>query len=73
MQLSEYLKSTGISVAEFGLQIGAKSRANVYRYLKGVHIPEPKVMKKIVVATQGKVTANDFYNVISKPKKHRPN
>jgi hypothetical protein len=72
MQLSEYLKSTGISVAEFASLVGAKSRATIHRYITNVastkRYPSPSMMKKITFITQGKVTANDFYGQPSKVK-----
>lgn len=63
MRLSEYLESNGISHADFAKQIGAKSRATVYRYLSGVRkFPSRKMMDKIIQVTCGQVTISDFYH-----------
>jgi predicted transcriptional regulator len=61
MRLAEYLSETGLTRAEFALQIGVK-QFSVTRYLNG-RVPEPSVMCKIIEATDGKVSANDFFAV----------
>lgn len=78
MRLSEYIKTNAVSVADFAIQIGAKSRATVYRYINSEdtndpRIPNADIMQKITLVTEGKVTPNDFY-ALSKPKssKRRP-
>lgn len=60
MNLRSYLSSRGISEAAFGAQIGV-SQAAVNRYVRRSRIPTPPIMAKIVEATDGQVTANDFY------------
>lgn len=60
MNLRSYLSSRGISEAAFGSQIGV-SQAAVNRYVRRSRIPTPPIMAKIVEATDGQVTANDFY------------
>ena len=59
MRLEEYLSETGLTRAEFARQIGVK-QFSVSRYLNG-RVPEPSVMCKIIEATEGKVSANDFF------------
>jgi DNA-binding transcriptional regulator YdaS (Cro superfamily) len=59
MRLAEYLSETGLTRAEFARQIGVK-QFSVTRYLNG-RVPEPSVMCKIIEATDGKVSANDFF------------
>jgi transcriptional regulator with XRE-family HTH domain len=61
MRLREYLTQNSISRAEFARQIGVK-HITVTRYLDG-RVPEPSVMEKIIEATAGKVTANDFFDL----------
>ena len=61
MTLGEYLQRTGTSRAAFARQIKVK-HISVTRYLSG-RIPEPKVMERIIAATDGRVTANDFFRV----------
>jgi transcriptional regulator with XRE-family HTH domain len=61
MRLQEYLASNSISRADFAQQIGV-SVESVRRYLCG-RVPEPSVMCKIIKATDGEVSANDFFDV----------
>ena len=60
MNLRSYLSSRGISEAAFGQTI-AVSQAAVNRYVRGERMPTPRIMARIVEATDGQVTANDFY------------
>ena len=59
MKLSDYLRDRDIDTASFAEAIGV-SQAAVSRYANGLRFPRPKVMERIVKATRGKVTANDF-------------
>lgn len=73
MKLSEFLEFKSMSVADFAKQIGAKSRATVYRYMfdEGQRqIPNAKMMLKIMQVTDGNVTPTDFYSV-PKPRTKR--
>lgn len=74
MRLEEYIKRHSISVADFANRIGAGSRATVYRYIskKGDlrRVPSSEMMAKILLVTNGEVTANDFYN-LPKPRKRK--
>lgn len=65
MQLSEYLSINQKTQASFAREIEEKPQ-NVGRYVKGERIPEEDAMRKIYSATNGMVTANDFYG-LSKP------
>lgn len=60
MQLAEYLHDAKISIAAFARQIG-EAQATVSRYVNGKRIPQPAKMTKIMQATNGRVTPNDFY------------
>jgi putative transcriptional regulator len=62
MRLQEYLTKTSTSRADFALQIGV-SAETVRRYLSGQRFPDWSVVHKIVEATKGEVTANDFLKV----------
>lgn len=62
MRLQEYLTATSVSRADFARQIGV-SAESVRRYLYTGRVPEPPVMEKIIEATEGKVTANDFFGI----------
>lgn len=59
MQLAEYLKNNGISDDDFGQSIGVTRQA-VHRYKTFERFPEKPVLGKIVAATSGAVTPNDF-------------
>jgi len=61
MRLQEYLSETKQTRAEFARQIGVK-HISVTRYLEG-RVPEASVMGKIIEVTDGKVTANDFFEL----------
>jgi transcriptional regulator with XRE-family HTH domain len=61
MRLQEYHTSTGTTRADFAQQIGV-SVESVRRYLEG-RAPKASVMCKIIEATEGKVSANDFFDL----------
>ena len=52
----------GGSRKEFAKMIGSSPQA-IYRYEDGDRVPAPKVMHKIVEATGGDVTPNDFISL----------
>lgn len=62
MGLQEYLTATSTSRADFAQKIGV-SVESVRRYLNEGRVPEPPVMCKIIEATGGDVTANDFFGL----------
>ncbi len=59
--LAAYLADRKISEEAFGRAIGV-SQAAVNRYKRG-RVPEPPVMRRIISETEGKVTANDWYDI----------
>ena len=62
MDLATFLKERQIRVPDFAQRIG-RSRKQVYEYLAGNATPKPGVMLRIMEATGGEVTANDFLPV----------
>lgn len=62
MKLGDYLESQQLTRAEFAQRIGVTTEA-VRRYEDCGRVPTPKVMARILSATNGEVTANDFYRV----------
>jgi len=60
MTLREYLHKFDVPATEFARRIDT-SVTSVYRYRDGVRIPDRRIMPRIVTATQGMVTADDFY------------
>lgn len=63
MKLSEYLAAHDLSYAEFTRRIGATGKDTVRRYAEGGRTPNEKMMIRIIEATGGKVTANDFFGI----------
>lgn len=59
MTLSGWLKAQGLSDVAFAAQIGVTRQA-LYRYRQGERFPHRDVMARIIEATGGAVTANDF-------------
>lgn len=62
MKLSDYLETNGISRSIFAQHVGVTTEA-VRRYADCGRVPTPKVMSKILAATNGEVTANDFFRI----------
>ncbi len=56
------MKEKGLRAPEMAVRIGVTEQA-VRHYLRGERIPAPEVMRRIVAATGGAVTPNDFYDV----------
>lgn len=62
MTLEAYLTDAQMNMSEFARRIGVKPQT-IHRYVKQGRSPEWPIMEKIVLATAGKVTANDFLGV----------
>lgn len=62
MKLHDYLTEASLTVAQFAVQIDVDG-STVRRYRAGARIPDRDVMARIVKATGGRVTPNDFYGV----------
>ncbi len=61
MQLRLYLALNRLSYADFARRIGSKHARTVQRYSKGYQRPNAVMMGRIVEATAGAVTPNDFF------------
>ena len=61
MTLTQYLKQHDLTDEAFAAMIDVE-RSTVSR-LRGSQIPKRDIMHRIVQATNGAVTANDFYGV----------
>jgi transcriptional regulator with XRE-family HTH domain len=59
MKLGEYLKSEGLTLAQFAQKIG-RTGATVSRISRGIHRPDWDTVREIERVTKGKVTRNDF-------------
>lgn len=62
MKLRTYLEEKNIKAREFATNVGLSLPA-VYKYLNGERTPDKETMPRIVAATSGQVTANDFYDI----------
>jgi transcriptional regulator with XRE-family HTH domain len=60
MKLGEWLSSKGLSQQAFADGAGI-SQGAVAKFVLGQRIPHKLTMRKIFVATDGQVTANDFH------------
>ncbi|MCO5092032.1 helix-turn-helix transcriptional regulator [Bosea sp. (in: a-proteobacteria)] len=60
MKLATYLTAQKLTHAEFAKAIGASTFA-VGKWARGDRVPRPEAVAKIKAATQGQVTANDFF------------
>lgn len=64
MTLTDYLRSTGLSMNEFARRIGAKNARTVQRYTGHGRIPSGLMMARIVAATGGLVQPTDFLDTV---------
>ena len=65
MQLRLYLEQYGLSYADFARRVGSNHARTVERYAKGMQRPNAVMMKRVVRATEGAVTPNDFFGVMA--------
>lgn len=71
MTITEFLAGGELTAATFAERIGV-SRQALHRYTTGERRPEWGVIERIVIATNGAVTANDFLNLgKSEPEEKR--
>lgn len=70
MTLEQYLKAKSITDSAFGAAAGL-SQAQVSRIKRGVSMPSWASIGKIIKATGGDVTANDFAPKVEAPKRKR--
>lgn len=61
MKLAEYLHEHGIKRTDFAKEIGV-SQSYVTQLCQGIIWPGRGIAERIVIATNGAVTANDFMN-----------
>lgn len=60
MKLSDWLKREGMTALAFAARID-RSHTTVSRILRGQTKPDWSTIERITAATDGAVTANDFY------------
>ncbi|WP_307136744.1 XRE family transcriptional regulator [Pseudoroseomonas cervicalis] len=61
MTLGEWLAANRETDAAFARRSGVAHKQLVGKYRRGLQIPSPLNMARIVAATGGQVTPNDFY------------
>jgi hypothetical protein len=66
-KLKDYLERHSLTLTAFAQRIDAPV-SSVHRYVTGESIPAREIMIRIVEATAGEVTANDFYGIEDGPK-----
>lgn len=62
MQLADYMAANDLDDAAMGALIG-RSRVTVSRYRRKLEVPSSETIPLIVVATGGRVTANDLLGI----------
>jgi len=60
MTLAEYMDINGLRDADMASRLGI-DRSNVSRLRRGKITPSAKILARIASATDGQVTANDFF------------
>lgn len=60
MTLQEWMQNEGMSDAQFARRL-ARSTAAVNKWRNGLRTPRADALRQIVEATDGQVTANDFF------------
>lgn len=66
MKLGTYLDTNNIRATDFATNIGV-SPSTVGRWVKNERYPRPEQFQIIAAATNGAVTANDFYDTSEVP------
>lgn len=62
MKLADWLREQGLTQEAFGRRIEVQPQS-VYRYCSGKRVPDDDVMRRIIAATDGAVTPNDFFGL----------
>ena len=61
MTLKEYIQINKISQARFARRCGV-SRSAINHFIAGRRYPNPETMRRILLASNGEVKPNDFFN-----------
>ena len=61
MTLKEYIKINKISQAKFARRCGV-SRSAINHFIAGRRYPNPETMRRILLASNGEVKPNDFFD-----------
>lgn len=60
-KLMEYLKRENLTYAEFGRRAGTQHPRTIERIAKGQRDPGPRMLRGMIAASGGELSANDFY------------
>lgn len=60
MRFADWIEAEGLSYEEAAQRIGVANGTVVWRYAHG-RVPRPNILTRIVAATGGLVTPNDFH------------
>lgn len=63
MTFDEWIRAEDITFAEAARRIGVANASVARRYARAGRVPRPRVLARIVQATAGLVTANDFFGL----------
>lgn len=63
MHLAEWMQEEKLSLAQAARGIGAANASVVQRYRDGQRIPDRERMRRLVIASDGRVTPNDIYGL----------
>lgn len=63
MQIAEWLREEELSLRRAALAIHAANGSVVQRHREGTNIPDRKLMRMYVIASEGRVTPNDIYGL----------
>jgi hypothetical protein len=69
--LSAYLEATETTPTAFARALEC-AHTTVLRYLDGSRIPRPEMMRRIQIATGGRVSAHSFYPASEDPRAQSP-
>ncbi|MDF1720542.1 MAG: helix-turn-helix transcriptional regulator [Minwuia sp.] len=70
MKLNDWMAEKGMTSTQFAALIGCRE-STVSMYLNGKRMPRLNLMRKIIEATGGAVTADDMFGTRTAPEKGR--
>lgn len=61
MRLIDYLKQNRLTYAAFAGTVGVGDASTYHKYAVGKRCPNPEMVERILLATDGEVTPNDHH------------
>jgi len=62
MKLEQFIAQSGITAFAFAKSIG-RDPGTISKILNGHQTPDAETMRRIIAATEGQVTPNDFFDI----------